>query len=288
MGIRRSHLSFEGRYVQIPNDWVRDERLSRRAKGMLVELMSHRVGWHITIAALQRTGPEGRDAIRTVVNELSAFGYLRRVQSRGDGGRFNEVEYELVEPPTADGKSDIGGFSDVGSADGGSPVVGESGGKEDYLPEHHLEEANQEASSSDAGASDPKVFSEDVVYLCDLLAALIRGNGNKVGTVGVTWWSAADRLMRLDGYTREQVEWVMRWTQANEFWQANVLSMPKFREQFDQLKTRAVNEKQKRRESQQRSLTNAEQAAVDYQQLYGGSDESGRSVPALSSGVSSR
>ena len=41
------------------------------------------------------------------------------------------------------------------------------------------------------------------VYLCDLLAELIRANGNKVGTVGITWWSAADRLMRLDGYTRE-------------------------------------------------------------------------------------
>ncbi|WIB25408.1 hypothetical protein [Curtobacterium sp. MCSS17_015] len=144
MGIRRSSLSFEGRYVQVPNDWARDNRLSRRAKGMLLELMSHRVGWHITIAALQRTGPEGRDAIRTVVNELSAFGYLRRVQNRGDGGRFNEVEYELSEPLTADGKPDIGGFAGDGSSDDGSPVVGESDTKEDHLPEHHLEEDDQQ------------------------------------------------------------------------------------------------------------------------------------------------
>lgn len=144
MGIRRSSLSFEGRYVQVPNDWARDERLSRRAKGMLVELMSHRVGWHITIAALQRTGPEGRDAIRTVVNELAALGYLRRVQGRGDGGRFNEVEYELSEPLPADGKSDIGGFAVVGSSDDGSPVVGESDTKEDHQSEDHLEEDDPE------------------------------------------------------------------------------------------------------------------------------------------------
>lgn len=144
MGIRRSSLSFEGRYVQVPNDWARDDRLSRRAKGLLVELMSHRVGWHITIAALQKTGPEGRDAIRTVVNELSAVGYLRRVQGRGDGGRFNEVEYELSEPTPADGKSDIGGFAVDGSADDGSAVVGESDTKEDHLSEHHLEEDDQE------------------------------------------------------------------------------------------------------------------------------------------------
>lgn len=122
-------------------------------------------------------------------------------------------------------------------------------------------------SSSDADASDPE-FSADVLRLCDLLAELIRLNSNKVGTVGKTWWLACDRLMRLDGYTPAQVEWVMRWSQQNEFWQSNILSMPKLREQFDQLKTRAMNERSTRKptRTEENLAVIAQYAAMENQQ----------------------
>lgn len=123
MGIRRTLLPFESDYVQIPNAWLRDEKLSRRARGLLAELMTHRAGWHITIASLQKTGPEGRDAIRSAVQELVSRGYLVRRQTQGESGRFNEIEYEISDP-TGVGKSDTGGFSDDGSADDGSADVG--------------------------------------------------------------------------------------------------------------------------------------------------------------------
>jgi hypothetical protein len=103
-------------------------------------------------------------------------------------------------------------------------------------------------SLSEPDGSDTKVFSEDVYALCDELAQLIRSNGNKVGTVGMNWWKAADRLIRLDGHSLELIEQVMYWSQANEFWQGNILSMPKFREKFDMLRTRMQNEKPKQAE----------------------------------------
>lgn len=98
----------------------------------------------------------------------------------------------------------------------------------------------EQFSSSDADASDGG-FSPDVVRLCNLLADLIHANGNR-GEVGKQWLLACDRLIRIDEYTPQQIEWVMRWSQKNEFWQGNILSMPKLREKFDQLKTRAMNE----------------------------------------------
>lgn len=98
------------------------------------------------------------------------------------------------------------------------------------------------SSSSDADAPDPEGFSDDVIRLCELLASLIRLNGNNVKTVGKGWWTSCDRLIRIDGYTAQQIEWVMRWSQSNEFWQGNILSMPKLREKFDQLKTKAMAE----------------------------------------------
>lgn len=100
-------------------------------------------------------------------------------------------------------------------------------------------------SLSELESSDEKKFPEEVYALCDELAQLIRANGNKVGTVGANWWKAADRLIRLDGHSLELIEQVMYWSQSNEFWQGNILSMPKFREQFDKLRTRMQNEKPK-------------------------------------------
>jgi hypothetical protein len=41
-----------------------------------------------------------------------------------------------------------------------------------------------------------------------------------------------------DGWSPERIETIIRWSQANEFWQSNILSMPKLRKQFDQLRMR--------------------------------------------------
>ena len=140
MGVRRVELPFEGHFTQIPNAWLRDQRLSRRARGLLGEIMSHRVGWHVTISSLQKAGAEGRDAIRTALTELREAGYLQLVQTRGEQGRWNEVEYELCVPATGDGFSDRGGFTGSGSADVGSPDVGQSDTKNTISSEDHLEE----------------------------------------------------------------------------------------------------------------------------------------------------
>lgn len=149
MGVRRTALPFEGQFTQIPNEWLRDKRLSRKARGLLAEIMTHRVGWHVTTRTLTTTGPEGRDAVRAALSELVEMGYLRRAQSRGEGGTFGEIEYELSEPPTVAGKADHGeetpgqtvaGFTAVGSPAVGSSVAGKSATKNTRDQEHHQEE----------------------------------------------------------------------------------------------------------------------------------------------------
>lgn len=103
--------------------------------------------------------------------------------------------------------------------------------------------SNELVPSSDADAST-REFSDDVIALCDLLAQRISENGNRAPkTVGARWHQAADRLMRVDGYTFEQCRQVLEWSQRDEFWQGNILSMPKFREKFDALKTRMLSER---------------------------------------------
>lgn len=151
MGLLRSFVPYESQFTQLPNRWLRDERLSRRAKGLLAEVMSHRIGWRVSVAGLQKVGPEGRDAIRTTIAELLDCGYLRRVQERGDQGRFNEVEYEVCDPFTADGKSGTGGFTGAGSPDVGSPDVGKSDPIEEHPLEDHREEEQKPLADQSAG-----------------------------------------------------------------------------------------------------------------------------------------
>jgi hypothetical protein len=81
----------------------------------------------------------------------------------------------------------------------------------------------------------------DVVQLCRLLAELVRGNDPKakVAPDSERWRDAARLLVDRDGRTVDEIERVMRWALADEFWRANVLSMPKLRQQFDVLVLKA-------------------------------------------------
>lgn len=98
MAIRRTPLPFEGQFTQIPNAWLRDPNLSRRARGLLAEILSHQHGWVISVHSLWRNGPEGREAIRKAILELADAGYLVRDQTHGERGRFGEMNYVLAAP----------------------------------------------------------------------------------------------------------------------------------------------------------------------------------------------
>lgn len=111
------------------------------------------------------------------------------------------------------------------------------------MPRERERKREKKELTSDADASDNPRFSEDVTRLSDLLAELVTANGHKAGKVGQQWHQACDRLMRLDGYTPEQVEWIIRWATANEFWSANIRSMGTLREKFSTLKAQALGER---------------------------------------------
>ncbi|MEV8023691.1 helix-turn-helix domain-containing protein [Microbacterium sp. NPDC080220] len=97
----------------------------------------------------------------------------------------------------------------------------------------------RDVSTSDVASDAAAPYSSEVIDLCEKLAAAVRANGHKVGTVGQLWWAACDRLIRLDGYSVEQVEWMIRWATTDEFWAANIRSMPKLREKFSTLVAQA-------------------------------------------------
>lgn len=128
-------------------------------------------------------------------------------------------------------------------------AVGRYGRPEDFLPltllttESHLippDPASGIGCRTGLDSSPPiEVRRADVDALCDLLASLVEGNGCKRPRVTKSWRNEARRMIDLDRRDPVEAERVMRWALADEFWMGNVLSMPKFRVKYDQLKIKA-------------------------------------------------
>lgn len=99
----RTQLEFEDNYSQIPNAWLRDPRLSLKAKGLLAQILTHTPGWSMTILSLAKANNCGRDAIRSAINELVVSGYLERSETRERDayGRLGDYTYTTVSPDPA-------------------------------------------------------------------------------------------------------------------------------------------------------------------------------------------
>ena len=66
----------------------RDIRISRRALGTLMELLSYPPGWDMNADKLAKLGREGREATRKAMRELEDAGYVIHLVYRGPGGRM--------------------------------------------------------------------------------------------------------------------------------------------------------------------------------------------------------
>lgn len=123
-----------------------------------------------------------------------------------------------------------------------SPIQGETPSSEisraepDPVPSAD-QPALVEIPTKELAAVDPERL--DVARLCNHLADRIVENGGKRPTISKAWRDAARLLLDKDDRTEEQVAAAIDWCQADEFWRSNVLSMPKLREKYDQLRLAA-------------------------------------------------
>lgn len=93
------HASF----TMLRNCWLRDARISLKAKGLLGYLMSHAEGYKISQAQIVRESDDGREAVRSGLDELEGAGYLTRTRTRS-AGRYAEDDYALADPFDAEGR----------------------------------------------------------------------------------------------------------------------------------------------------------------------------------------
>lgn len=113
------------RFTTVDRRAVNDERLSFRARGVLVWLLDKPDDWRFSSETLAAQAPEGRTAIRSALKELREAGYLRTTKYRDEHGRFH-TEQVLHETPMSDSPevAEVR-FPDVGKPAVGLPDVGE-------------------------------------------------------------------------------------------------------------------------------------------------------------------
>jgi hypothetical protein len=129
----------DGDFVIIPNETLRDERLSFAARGQLAYLLSRPDDWRTSAddeaeraTRLRNKRGEGREAMRAVWRELKDAGYIRLVKLVSAGRWTTEThvydrpftEFPQVAPTY--GLPGVG-QSGVGSPGVGSPGVGSPG-----------------------------------------------------------------------------------------------------------------------------------------------------------------
>jgi hypothetical protein len=88
------------------------------------------------------------------------------------------------------------------------------------------------------GKKEKTTTSPEAAKLTDLLAELLTSNGVKRLPEREKGAQDADKLLRLDKRALDEAEAVLRWAQSDSFWKANIMSMGKFRNQYDRLRLR--------------------------------------------------
>lgn len=87
-------------YTTMDNTFLKDVRLSWKAKGVFAYILSLPENWKIHVEELMHHAQDGETALRSAIKELTDLGYIVKKQSRRDAGKFGDSVYIIIENPT--------------------------------------------------------------------------------------------------------------------------------------------------------------------------------------------
>lgn len=86
-------------FTVVSNDILMNNFMSMKATCLLLKMLGRPDNWDYTINGMKTFCKEGRDAIRSALQELEYFGYLERRKVRDARGRYTDIEYIIYEEP---------------------------------------------------------------------------------------------------------------------------------------------------------------------------------------------
>lgn len=199
----------------------------------------------------------GYSSCRRHAEHLETIGLITRVRRSREGGmlgsynyRFGAMFHAPKSAPADTNDSENASAQNERSANTANPLQNTSAQNEPSSaltaertePKERSEVEDQRSSTPPretlVTTSEP---DEETARLCQLLADLItaRDPRAKVAPARPPWLTEMRRLRAVDGRSVEDIEMVIRWAQADGFWQSNVLSPGKLRKQFTALWAKA-------------------------------------------------
>lgn len=88
-------------YTTMSNYHFREKDMSLKAKGLLSLILSLPEDWDYTLDGLAMLCKDGKDSVRTALNELEEFGYVETARIRDEKGRLRGTEYVVREKPAS-------------------------------------------------------------------------------------------------------------------------------------------------------------------------------------------
>jgi hypothetical protein len=100
-GVHKLYRRDNQPFAQIPNEAIRDPRLSHTGFRLLAYLMSHNDGYELTYQQIERETGMGRWSINEAAKNLTALGWLEAKQTVMPDGRFGAKAWILLSPAVA-------------------------------------------------------------------------------------------------------------------------------------------------------------------------------------------
>lgn len=253
-------------YTVMANYHLRDARLSLKAKGLLSLILSLPETWDYTVAGLAKMSRDGKDAVRSCLDELGGAGYVRRSRTHKEDGTFGGNEYVVYEHPQ--------GVADQPSSE--NPTMDQPSSENPTLENPSLENPTQKntkrqstesnnippvspaggggkreglspVSPANGGGKREKYPHEHEAYRCAAyldkhICERVQGRKPSDEAALQRWAADFEKCHRIDGYGWKHIMNVLIFSQRDTFWQCNILSAKKFRTRFDMLHMRMMNE----------------------------------------------
>jgi len=193
-------------YVMINKQFLNDERLSFKAKGILAYLLSMPDDWKIYEAELVKHNKDGLTSLKSGIKELIELGYIVRTKVRDKEGKFKGYEYCVYEVPAEIGKSDLG------KPNNGEPVNGQPHTtnnnitnnnltNKDIYTEGNVKNFQQNSKEDNSNPDDGKISDIDKEAL-EVYKLMPRQDGN------IETFILAYKKLR-SKYTREYLELII-------------------------------------------------------------------------------
>lgn len=200
-GIEIERSKHAQQFVVIGNAEARDRRLSFRARGLHHHLLSLPPGWRVTTTQLAQDNPEGRDAIRTALNELISLRYVTKRKHQDERGRWHTIMtvHDKPEPETETGSEEPVPDTEDGFPGVGAPGVGKPGAIQKTVNENSKKDGQRLASRRGRASGAAAARWTDEKIIKDIRNTIVAVYGKEESD-----WTSDEQILALWEWKKPQ------------------------------------------------------------------------------------